>query len=97
MEYAPLVKMVREVNGNHIIPKYILFKEILMDVRDSFLQELKETWTPMVSKDIDIDKSMIEVMNTINKPRRKLLYKSMNITESDLRNLLTEIKAEKNK
>lgn len=66
-----------------------------MGAKQVLLEQLKVQWYPLVNKDVDIDKSMVEVMKGIKNSGFALAFKAMGVGEADIRKVLEELKSEK--
>lgn len=83
--------LLERLGSNKLIAKQ-LAKQI---PKEEFLAELKKAWSATISKNSDTNEEVRKAYERIRKSGYEDVFKSANITESDIRQVIEEIKTDK--
>jgi len=78
--------------GSNVSLARILARKI---PREDFLRDLKEAWTPIVSKNANTDAEVRRSWERVRESGYESVFKTVGVTDDDLRLIIEEIKSEK--
>jgi len=81
----------QKLGSNKLIAR-ILAKQIS---KEDFLDELRDAWEDVITKNSDIEEEVKKAAERIKKSGYEGVFKSASITEDDLRKVITDIKNDK--
>ena len=80
--------LFQKLGSNKLMAKF-LAKKIS---KEDFLEELKDAWSEVVNKNSDVERELKKAQERIKKSGYEDVFKTVGITEDDLRKVITDIK-----